>query len=444
MKLIKYISAILLLLPFLSSCHDYDYENIVASGNPVIKASVPASAMMGDSIDVVVNCSDAQGEALSTLKAELCFSDEVVEHTTIRTAKEGEYKVRLLVPYLQYIPNGKAVVRLTLQNVTTKSTVENVNLDVTRPHLDGMRFITSDKVIYNMVEGADYNYSTTVPASANAFKGHFETADGKYVFGSSDDGVKLGTNGLIGFQTANLGNVNVTFNTRDYTFSPFEKLPIQPLEFINADKQNVYTGVLTQGKLYSFIGDNALALDSWFYDTDFFTKNSDGTYTFNALTGTYNIKAAFDRKGFSIYAMNGSNPATMNPDGTGAIWILGDAIFGKPDFTQAQGWWTGTDYSLCMSPIAPKIYQLTLTVGKQLKAGSDVNFKFFGQPGWGIEFKAAGDYAISTSNPWFRVNQSDGNIRLNDGVSIHDGETYVFNVDCTKGVNAAVLTVTKK
>ena len=128
----------------------------MASGNPVIKASVPASAMMGDSIDVVVNCSDAQGEALSTLKAELCFSDEVVEHATIRTAKEGEYKVRLLVPYLQYIPNGKAVVRLTLQNVTTKSTVENVNLDVTRPHLDGMRFITSDKVIYNMVEGADY------------------------------------------------------------------------------------------------------------------------------------------------------------------------------------------------------------------------------------------------------------------------------------------------
>ena len=54
MKLIKYISAIILLLPFLSSCHDYDYENIVASGNPVIKASVPASAMMGDSIDVVV------------------------------------------------------------------------------------------------------------------------------------------------------------------------------------------------------------------------------------------------------------------------------------------------------------------------------------------------------------------------------------------------------
>ena len=118
MKVIKYLSAVILLLPFLSSCHDYDYENIVASGNPVIKASVPASAMMGDSIDVVVNCSDAQGEALSTLKAEVCFSGEVVEHTTIRTAKEGEYKVRLLVPYLQYIPNGKAVVRLTLQNVT--------------------------------------------------------------------------------------------------------------------------------------------------------------------------------------------------------------------------------------------------------------------------------------------------------------------------------------
>ena len=53
MKVIKYLSAVILLLPFLSSCHDYDYDNIVASGNPVIKASVPASAMMGDSIDVV-------------------------------------------------------------------------------------------------------------------------------------------------------------------------------------------------------------------------------------------------------------------------------------------------------------------------------------------------------------------------------------------------------
>ena len=101
MKVIKYISAVILLLPFLASCHDYDYDNIVASGNPVIKASIPTNAMMGDSIDVVVNCSDAEGEALSTLKAELCFNDEVVEHTTIRTAKEGEYKVRLCVPFLQ-------------------------------------------------------------------------------------------------------------------------------------------------------------------------------------------------------------------------------------------------------------------------------------------------------------------------------------------------------
>ena len=53
-------------------------------------------------------------------------------------------------------------------------------------------------------------------------------------------------------------------------------------------------------------------------------------------------------------------------------------------------------------------------------------------------------YQYESTNPWFWVNESDGNIHLKDGVSIHDGETYVFNVDCTKGVNAAVLTVTKK
>ncbi len=48
-----------------------------------------------------------------------------------------------------------------------------------------------------------------------------------------------------------------------------------------------------------------------------------------------------------------------------------------------------------------------------------------------------------SNNPWFKVNESKGNIHLPDGVFIHDDETYVFNIDCTKGVNAAVLTVTR-
>jgi hypothetical protein len=38
--------------------------------------------------------------------------------------------------------------------------------------------------------------------------------------------------------------------------------------------------------------------------------------------------------------------------------------------------------------LSSRVYQITLTVGKQLKAdGKEINFKFFGQPDWGIEFK---------------------------------------------------------
>ena len=134
----------------------------------------------------------------------------------------------------------------------------------------------------------------------------------------------------------------------------------------------------------------------------------------------------------------------MQPDGTGAVWIIGDAVYGKPTFAEAQNWWTDTDHALCMAPVAEKVYQVTFTIGQQLKGGNSTNFKFFGQAGWGIEFKDAGDYVLTTDNPWFIVNAGDGNIHLGDGVQLVNGETYVLTIDLTAGVKAGVLKVEKK
>src|SRR3712207_9588361 len=69
-------------------------------------------------------------------------------------------------------------------------------------------------------------------------------------------------------------------------------------------------------------------------------------------------------------------------------------------------------YTTLFRSVADKTYQVTLAVGRQLKAGNTVDFKFFGQAGWGTEFKATGNYALTTNNPWFEIDQSSGNIKL--------------------------------
>lgn len=444
MKTIRYISVVLVLLSFLvTSCQDFNYENLTGKGNPTIKATTVSSAQMGDSIDVKVNCSDTEGYDLSTLKAEMCYSGEPVNAVTIRTKTPGDYTVRLHVPFIRFIPNGTAQVRLTLQNVTTRTVTQDIDIAVTRPHFNNLQFVTSDGVVYPMTEGSDYTYTCVTPITDNAFKGNFQTADGKYKFGWGDNDVAENGNGFLSFQSNKTGYVTVNFNSRDFTYGPQEVLLIQPLQFRNSDGMNIYTGTLTQGSLYKFIGDAQVQSDSWYYDPDFFTRNADGTFTFTALTGTYTIKAVFEENGFRIFAVNGKDPATLNADGTGAVWIIGGDMFGKPTFAHAQGWWTDTDHALCMAPVADKVYQVTFTIGKQLKPGTNVDFKFFGQAGWGTEFKASGDHAISADNPWFYVNAADGNIHLKDGVVLKSGETYKFTLDLTKGVANGKVNVEK-
>lgn len=426
-----------------ASCTDDDYKNIVKQGDPLMDVAAVSTQLMGDSLTVPVTCSDRSGVSLSTLTAELLFGTETVSQTTLRTPAEGEYDVRLLVPYLQYVPNGDATLRLTLQNVTTSTTVMEVKVPVERPHFADLQFITADSTVYQMTEQADYTYTTTVHVDQNGFKGHFLTRDGQWAFGSDGATVALGQTANLEFQTAETGDVEVTLNTRDFTFGPVEDIPVVPLNFTEAD--NVVTRDLVQGNLYTFGG----ITDDWFTDGDFFEDNGDGTYTFLALSGTYTVKAVYAQQGFRIHAGTADAPATLQADGTGAIWIIGDNVYGKPTYADAQGWWTDTDHALCLAPVREKVHQVTLTVGRQLKAGTSTNFKFFGQAGWGTEFKGAdGDYLLSCDNDVFGVGDGNGhdngNIYLRDGAELVDGDTYVFTIDLTGGVQNGRLIIKKQ
>lgn len=442
----KHIICALCIACGLTACVDDDYSNIVKAGDPAISVSAIGTTPMGQQLQFNVNCTDKKGTALSTLKAELLFSDEVVDQTTIRTKTEGDYQVSLDVPFMQYIPNGDAKVRLTLQNVTTSQTVVEVTAPVERPHFSDLQFVTADSTVYEMTEGDDYNYSVTINTAQTAFKGRFVTRDGLWQFGSNGSEIALGGSGNIDFQTANAGEVEVAFNTRDYTFGPYEEIKIAPLMFTETD--NVITREMVQGRQYAIGGSVA---DDWFVDNDFFEKNDDDTYTFMAIDGTYTLTAYANYQFLQVYAGTKEAPATIQPDGTGGLWVIGGNGINKPYLSSKNnnGWWTGTEWDQPVAQIRPKVYQLTLTVGRQLSA-TDVNFKFFGQPDWGTEFKGDGtsDYNLTCQSGIFGVGDGNGhdngNVYLKDGATLNDGDTYVFTVDLTAGPANGVLTVEKK
>ena len=132
--------------------------------------------------------------------------------------------------------------------------------------------------------------------------------------------------------------------------------------------------------------------------------------------------------------------------------MIGNANVGKPDIDHAGNWgasngWSPTpDMFIPVPQVADGVYQLTLTVGRQL-AATDVNFKFFHQAGYGndnadeFNVRSGSPCHISTTSNIFRVDtQESGNIKLASGVTLTEGTTYVFTIDCTDPANA-VLTV---
>lgn len=448
MKHIKYYIMSLLALPLLASCGEDDYNAPTPAGNPVMSCTAPTETVwMGDEVELKVNCKDEGGIALSTLKANLLFSGQSVDATTIRTQEEGEYTIKLKVPYAQYVPDGQVDVQLTLQNVSTKANTETLSLNIKRPHFTDLQFITSDGKKYDMTETADFQYQAVLPTAKNAFKGYFATKDGKFTFGSSTGTtIGLGETGNFNFTSNTTSNVKVTFDAKSFAAGPLEDFII---DFSNSEEGKTWIGDIKQDQNCKITIDSNKLPDDWFYDTDWFTKNEDGKYTFNAISGTYTIVADFDHKAFRIWAMDGNDPMKLKEDGTGAVWIIGNEGINKPTWDAVNhGWWTGQDNDVCLTPIKDKVYQITLTVGKQLRA-SDVNFKFFGQPDWGTEFHGKdGDYVLTTDSEIFGVGDGNGhdngNIYLKDGASLNDGETYVLTIDLSSGTATGVLTAVKK
>lgn len=442
MKPIIYSLSIVFLL--FSACKKAEKEYTYFQGNPELSLkSALTTAHFGDSLAFKVQVADAS-IALSTLKAQLFYTDTKVSEVSIRTKENGEYSGKIYVPFYKDVPDGTATLKFILQNISKKTTEQSFDIALSRPDYEYLSLITETGVLrMDRVGRNQYAITANMPYQV---KGYIEApkvgTQGNIInFGWQNNAVEMGSITPIPFSNSSSGVYTISFNTLNYSASPFIiAYAVNGTVMSRIDDNNYKAEInVTQGGEVTFDGIQDLA--QWWIDPDFFTKSGSKFY-FNAISGKYRITANFANKYFIVEAMNGNNLATLQGDGTGAIWIIGTDI-GKPSLAANEVGWN-TDKALCMAPIGNKKYQITVVGGQTIKKDA-INFKFFHQKGWGGEFT---NTALSTTSDLVFVGsggtsgRDPGNLGLQAGKTFTDGKAYKFVVDLSAGNTQAKLTVT--
>ncbi len=176
-------------------------------------------------------------------------------------------------------------------------------------------------------------------------------------------------------------------------------------------------------------------IDQIYTDNQFAVGLGDGKFQFNAVSGKYTVVLMEGINNLKIFPGTMSAPANIHE---GGLWIIGEGI-GRPSVNNnAPGWNTGALVDIPVAQVEPNIYRYVVTCGVEMW-DNWCNYKFFGQPNWGIEFVPGTDYAITTDNEYLKIGESDGNVSFN-GVFEWD-KTYTITIDFTAGLNAGVMTV---
>lgn len=418
-------------------------EETKPSGNPIIDPKTEfSSAYFGDSLAFTVSVSDAE-VPLSTLKARLYYSDELVSETVIRTKTNGDYTDKIFVPYYANVPNGTATLKLVLQNINFTVAEEQYDLPLERPDYPYLTLVT-DVAEYRLERTGPYTYAatSTFPARMSGYikTPTFGEAGNELTFGWIDNAIKEGSTNNIPFSNAFSGEYTISFNSLTYEAAPFIIAYAINQTVMKRVDDTHYSVDLALNHEEEVIIDGFDDLASWWIDPDYFAKDGSDKLLFQPKSGNYRITADFNNRYFIVEALNGSDLAALQPDGTGAVWIIGEGI-GKPSVSANAVGWT-PEKALCMAPIQDKVYQVTVVAGTTV-AADNINFKFFHQKGWGGEFK---NDALSTTSDLIFVGDGSngrdpGNLGLLEGKTLEAGTTYVLTLDLTAGNDQAVLNV---
>lgn len=444
MKTLKYIALSLLVAASTTACKD-DPELLTTDVGPEMTVvSADASGVYGGKVNFEVTMTDRY--ALSTLKAQVFFDDEMVAEEVIRTKDDGTYSGSVTLPFYKNIPDGDATLCLVGQNVRFGTTTVERSLAVSRPKPAYLTFVLGDAEYRMEPTGNDYEYAVTddFPQKPQGYIATPELdASGSVVtfgYDSESGGVVADSTDAIPFANSNAGEFTITFNLLTFEGSPFIKLLFGETEMTMVDNDNYsIVTTLTKDRTYTLTGVSDFA--DWDVDRDFFERadaSDPETLTFLPMTGMYKVTANFKHSYLRIEAMKSATElATLGDDGSGAIWAIGGMDVGKPTLKNAASW-SPEDGGMCLARVADKKYQLTLVAGISLNASS-FDFKFFHQKTWGGEF---GGDDITTASDIVKISDS-GNLGLAEGKTLDLGGIYRFTVDITGGNKAAVLTVEK-
>jgi len=426
------------------SCTEEEATEIQPEGNPVLEVEDQfTNVHFGDDLPFTATVSDQV--PLSTLTAVLYFGEEEVSRTEIRTKENGEYSGTIHVPFEQNIPDGSATLEFELVNTTLNSVTRTFDVPVTRAEYPYLILVTEDGS-YPMVPTGEANeYSATEPFPSTELSAYIKTPvvdekGNEMVFGWEGGEITKGSTDYIPFVSPVSGAYSVTFNTLNYEAGPFFEILFNGQKMSMIDKDNFELDVeLTQGQEIQIEGLGNL--DQWWIDADYFEEQEVGLYYFVPIDGKFRVTANLSMNYFKVEALDGNSLASLNEDGTGALWVIGTDV-GKPSVDENEVGWN-PDNALCMAPIGDKKYQLTVVGGESVRT-TGINFKFFHQKGWGGEFT---NETISTDSDIVFIgdgeNGSDpGNLGLVS--TLEAGAAYVFVVDLSAGNDQAVLTVTKQ
>lgn len=444
MKTLKYIALSLLAAACTTACKD-DPELLTTDVGPEMTAvSSDASGVFGGKVGFEATMTDRY--ALSTLKAQIFFDDEMVAEEVIRTKENGTYSGTVTLPFYKNVPDGEATLRLVGQNVRFGQTFVERPLAASRPKPDHLVFVLGEQEYRMEPTGVDYEYAVTADFPQKP-QGYITTPDldglGSVVtfgYSSEQGGIVSDSTEPIPFANSNAGEFTVTFNLKSFEGSPFIKLLFNDAEMTMVDNDNYsIVTTLTQNQTYTLTGVSDFA--GWDIDCDFFERadaSNPEALTFLPMSGMYKVTANFKHSYLRIEAMKSATElATLNEDGSGAIWAIGGMSVGKPTLKNAASW-SPEQGGMCLARVADKKYQLTFVAGVSIDASS-FDFKFFHQKTWGGEF---GGDDISTASDLVKISDS-GNLGLAEGKTLDLGGIYRFTVDISGGNTAAVLTVEK-
>ena len=453
MKTLKYIALSLLAAACTTACQD-DPELLTTDIGPEMTAvSSDASGVFGGKVGFEATMTDRY--ALSTLKAQVFFDDEMVAEEVIRTKENGTYSGTVTLPFYKNIPDGEASLRLVGQNVRFGVTTLERPLNVTRPKPDHLTFVLGGQEYRMEPTGVDYEYAVTADFPQKP-QGYITTPDldgqGSVVtFGYSAEqgGIVSDSTEPIPFANSNAGEFAVTFNLKTFEGSPFIKLLFDNTEMTMVDNDNYsIVTTLTQNQTYTLTGVSDFA--GWDIDRDFFERADESNpeaLTFLPMSGMYKVTANFKHSYLRIEAMKSATEyASLNADGSGnAIWTVGAGI-GKPVIKNGDGWDMAST-GLCLARVADKKFQITLVAGISINASS-FNFKFFWPKDWDKgEFLGKEDasfanpYGVLTTASDLIEISDGGNLGLAEGKTLELGGIYRFTIDVSGGTMAAVLTV---